>query len=287
MTLNAFARADTSAPGKTATIVALHCSGSTGRQWLPLRAALGGRFNVIAPDLLESGAALRWAGERPFRVTDEARGVIDIIDATDGPVHLVGHSYGGGVALRIAVERPDRIASLSLYEPVVFHVLNALGEEGRRLFGEIRAMALELGQHVMQGAYRLAAKLFYEYWNGPGAFSRAKPEVQAHVTRYMIKVCLEFCAVFDEATPLAAYRRLEIPLLLMCGEAPLRPVKLIGCKLAEVMKARDFRVMPGAGHMGPISHPDIVTDAIAGHVRECDARRDAGIRQPQSDFHSA
>ena len=94
---------------------------------------------------------------------------------------------GGCVALRTAVERPDRIASLSLYEPVAFHVLSALGEEGRRLFGEVRAVALELGQHVMQGAYRLAAKLFYDYWNGAGAFSHAKPEVQAHVTRYTIK----------------------------------------------------------------------------------------------------
>ena len=287
MTFNAFARAGASAPGKTATVVALHCSGSIGHQWLPLRAALGGRFDVIAPDLLDSGAALRWAGERPFRVTDEARGVIDIVDATDGPVHLVGHSYGGCVALRTAVERPDRIASLSLYEPVAFHVLSALGEEGRRLFGEVRAVALELGQHVMQGAYRLAAKLFYDYWNGAGAFSHAKPEVQAHVTRYTIKMCLEFGAIFDEETPIAIYRRLRIPLLLMSGGAPLRPIKLIGGKLAEVMQARDFKVVPGAGHMGPITHPDIVADAIAGHVRQYDARRDAGLRQPQSDFHTA
>ena len=166
-------------------------------------------------------------------------------------------------------------------------MLSALGEEGRRLFGEVRAVALELGQHVMQGAYRLAAKLFYEYWNGAGAFSHAKPEVQAHVTRYTIKMCLEFGAIFDEETPLAAYRRLGIPLLLMSGGTPLRPIKLIGGKLAEVMKARDFRVIPGAGHMGPISHPDIVADAIAGHMRQCDARRDPGICQPQSDFHTA
>ena len=111
MTFNAFARANASAPGQTATIIALHCSGSTGRQWQPLQTALGDRFNVIAPDLLDSGVALRWSGERTFRVADEARAVIDLIDATEGPIHLVGHSYGGGVALRIAVQRPQRIVS--------------------------------------------------------------------------------------------------------------------------------------------------------------------------------
>jgi pimeloyl-ACP methyl ester carboxylesterase len=79
-----------------------------------LRTAIGSRFNVLAPDLLESGAALRWRGDGPFRLTDEARAIVDIIDATEGPIHLVGHSYGGCVALRIAIERPHRVASLSL-----------------------------------------------------------------------------------------------------------------------------------------------------------------------------
>jgi pimeloyl-ACP methyl ester carboxylesterase len=124
---------------------------------------MGGRFNVLMPDLLESGAALRWSGDGPFCLTDEARTIIDTIDATDGPIHLVGHSYGGCVALRIAIERPRRVASLSLYEPTVFHLLNAMGENGCRVLGEIRAWGLEIGRHVMSGAYRPAAKLFYEY----------------------------------------------------------------------------------------------------------------------------
>jgi pimeloyl-ACP methyl ester carboxylesterase len=264
-------------PTRNTTIVALHCSGSTGRQWQPLRTAIGSRFNVLAPDLLESGAALRWCGDGPFRLTDEARAIVDIIDAIEGPIHLVGHSYGGCVALRIAIERPHRVASLSLYEPTVFHVLSAMGEDGCRLLGEIRAWGLEIGRHVMSGAYRSAAKLFYEYWNGSGSFPLAKQEVQVHLTRYMFKVCLEFCAVLGEGTPLATYRGLRIPLLLICGEATSKPVVPIARKLAEVMKVRNFRVVSGAGHMGPISHPEIVAEAIAGHVLECDTHREAAI----------
>ena len=99
-------------PTGNATIVALHCSGSTGRQWQPLQTVMGGRFNVLAPDLLESGAALRWSGDGPFRLTDEARTIIDTIDATDGPIHLVGHSYGGCVISGIAEVMPDATDSL-------------------------------------------------------------------------------------------------------------------------------------------------------------------------------
>jgi pimeloyl-ACP methyl ester carboxylesterase len=59
---------------------------------------------------------------------------------------------------------------------------------------------------------------------------------------------------------------------MICGEATSKPVASIARKLAEVMKARDFRVVSGAGHMGPISHPEIVMKAIAAHVLECDMR---------------
>ena len=43
------------------------------------------------------------------------------------------------------------------------------------------------------------------------------------------------------------------------------------------MASANFRVVSGAGHMGPISHPEIVAEAIAGHVLECDTHREAGI----------
>ena len=96
-------------------VIALHCSGGSGRQWRHLAAALGSRFEFIAPDMFGSAARGHWSGDGRFRLTDEAALIVEIIDSCDKPVHLVGHSYGGGVALRAAVERSTRIASLSLY----------------------------------------------------------------------------------------------------------------------------------------------------------------------------
>ena len=81
--------------------------------------------------------------------------------------------------------------------------------------------------------------------------------------------------MLGDETPLSTYSGLRIPLLLMCGEATSSPVASIARKLAEVMKAQDFRVVSGAGHMGPISHPEIVAKTIAAHVLECDMRSEA------------
>src|SRR5262245_41628107 len=143
-------------PSSGPLVIALHCSGATGQQWQTLTRALGPAFTVTAPDLIGCGDNPHWSGKNPFELIDEARPIVDIVDAWKGPVHLVGHSYGGGVALRLAVERPARIASLSLYEPTAFHVLRTTGEDGQAALEKIRALAAKIGRHVVAGAYRAA-----------------------------------------------------------------------------------------------------------------------------------
>ncbi len=96
-----------------------------------------------------------------------------------GPIHLVGHSYGGAVALRFAMQQPERLRSLVLIEPVAFHLLRDESPDpaNRRLFGEV----MEIGGPGVAGPrpsgdYRRAMARFVDYWNGEGAWLRAKPD---------------------------------------------------------------------------------------------------------------
>ena len=98
---------------------------------------------LVAPEHYGCDSAGPWSGEHAFTLADEAARTIEIIDRSDGKVHLVGHSYGGGVALRAAVERPSRIASLTLYEPSAFHLLKTMGARGAAALAEILAIAAQ------------------------------------------------------------------------------------------------------------------------------------------------
>jgi pimeloyl-ACP methyl ester carboxylesterase len=253
----------------------LHCSGSSGRAWRHLAAALGERFALIAPDLIGCGASPHWSGQHPFRLADDAAPVVDIIDALDAPVHLVGHSYGGAVALRAAVERPHRVASLSLYEPTPFFVLKSMGPDGAAALAEIRAVSADVDRAVVRGAYRMGARRFVDYWNGAGTWATLKPETQAELIRYVPKACLDFRALIDERLPLVAYRRVRAPLALLRGEHAPHPTDLIVRKLTDVMRPRMVEVIAGAGHMGPFSHAEAVAGAIAAHLRHSAAMTEA------------
>jgi pimeloyl-ACP methyl ester carboxylesterase len=253
-----------------AAVVALHCSGSSGRQWDALAGALGDHYCVIAPDLYGSGSQRPWPGERPFRLSDEAAPIIDMIDRQDGPVHLVGHSYGGAVALRAALARPSRVASLSLFEPMVPHVLKTMGPDGFAAQQEISGLLRNLDAAIVEGAHRWAAECFVDYFNGIGRWAAMKPDAQMAFMRYLPKAAIESRAVMEERVPLMAYTRLRMPALLMHGGATTQPTELITRKLAEVLKTSVWHVLDGAGHMAPITWAQQVNAFIGDHIRRVD-----------------
>ena len=120
-------------PSRTepAPVIALHCSGAGAGQWRQLGEVLGPRYQLTAPEHYGCDRTGPWTGMHAFTLADEAARTIELIDRSARKVHLVGHSYGGGVALHAALARPGRVASLTLYEPSAFHLLKSHGRPGR------------------------------------------------------------------------------------------------------------------------------------------------------------
>jgi pimeloyl-ACP methyl ester carboxylesterase len=103
-----------------------------------------------------------------------------------------------------------------------------------------------------------------------GTFETLKPDAQANLVRYIPKACLDFRALLEERTPLVVYRRLHVPLRLICGEHAPMPAELLARKLAVVMNPGALRIAAGAGHMGPVSHSDVVVRMIVEHIAASD-----------------
>src|SRR3546814_6449107 len=103
-------------------------------------------------------------------LADDAAAVLRVLDARTGGAsdfHLVGHSYGGAVALKIALTRPQRVLSLTLIEPVVFHLLPLAGDdEDMRLYRTILGVRDRLRGAVAAGWPAHGLATFVDFWPG-------------------------------------------------------------------------------------------------------------------------
>jgi pimeloyl-ACP methyl ester carboxylesterase len=259
-------------------VLMLHCSASSGGQWDGLIGALAERYLAIAPDLHGYGASEPWSGPGPIELTAEAELAGRALPGDAAAVHVVGHSYGGAVALRFAIEQPWRIKSLTLIEPVAFHVLREGNPKDRRLLGSVHRIAAEVIRGTLTGDYHGAMSRFVDYWNGPGSWERTRPETRQYLSRHAPKVVLDFHASINERTSLDSYRgHFTFPVRILRGELSPAPTRRVAEMLSERILGASLMTIPRAGHMLPFTHADQVNAAVITHIdgTQMDGRRAA------------
>lgn len=250
-------------------VVALHSSGLSGRQWGRLARALPGDATLITPDFLGYGDAPPVAHDADFDFHADVAHIVAKLPS-DRPVHLVGHSYGALCALVIARELGDRIASLSLYEPVAFGVLHA----ARDVAGLANLAAVETDDffRVETGGDEAWLRSFVDYWNGPGAWDALAETARETFRKTGRKQFQEVRSLMHDRTPAEAYRTLTMPTLLLAGSATPIASRRTSALLAEAIPRAKYLEIEGAGHMGPLSHAAAVNARFAEQIAAATAK---------------
>jgi len=264
------------------TLLLLHSSGATHRQWRALIAQLGRRWRILAPDLFgygETPMPESPSSSQRSIVQDELDLLGRLLRQVDGPVHLVGHSYGGAVALELALAHPGRIAALALYEPVMFSLLR--DSQHQSAWHEIAQVAQRQIDLAAAGDLRGAASHFIGYWTAPGAFEAMPDAMQAAVAAGMPKVAAEFREMLRRRDLQFDFGELIMPVLLLCGSNTTCAARGVAAELRRLLPNPRFVEVPGAVHMAPLQQPDLVNpllvdflDASVKAVR-CGQRRTA------------
>ena len=240
--------------GDAPRMLALHCALAHGGQW----AGLG--LGVTAPDLPGHGGSPDWAGTDYHG--DCVRDVAGLIDA---PVHVIGHSSGAVIALRLALERPELVQSLVLIEPVLFAAARAAqaaayADHLQRFAPVMRAFA--------DGDMVAAAAAFHGVW-GAGAFAALPPDARSYMTARMPLIRAMNDALTGDTGGLLGPWRLEslgIPVLLVEGDRSPPVIAAIHDELERRLPKVSRSVVRGAGHMLPFTHAADLAAAIAGHI---------------------
>jgi pimeloyl-ACP methyl ester carboxylesterase len=247
-------------------VVLLHSSAASARQWDALVAALSPRYRVHAVDLHGHGAGPAWHGKAPFTLADDAALVAPLLAAA-GSAHVVGHSYGGAVALKLATLAPQRVKSVAVYEPVLLQTLfseDAWGLPGR----DVRAIADVVRECLRIGKPLEAARRFVDFWSGRGAFDRIAPAGQAALGERMPMVLLHFEALVADPPSIDELRRLAMPLLFLTGGKTIATTRRLGELLRQQLLSAAHERLPGLGHLGPITHPGAFNARVAAFLAE-------------------
>src|SRR3954468_19763140 len=166
---------------------------------------LAGGYRVIAPDLYGCGKSPAWPGERPMWIDDQIELLAPVFERAGERFHLIGHSYGGAIALKAALSLRSRLASLVLYEPVLFAVLVRAAPHSHPA-REIAAVR----DDVLAGAPAAAAERFIDYWMGKGTWAATPDARRATLVDAVQAQTPEWHSAFNEPTPLAAFAALDL-----------------------------------------------------------------------------
>jgi pimeloyl-ACP methyl ester carboxylesterase len=245
------------------TAVLIHSGGFTSRQWRKLGEALAPTYRVLAPDLLGYGASGPWPDGKPFHFHEDIDFLESLLSGETEPVHLIGHSYGGLLALQLTLRRPELVRSIAAYEPVAVGILDEIEDADARA-----PLALVRNEWHPDpgGADEPWLRAFVEWWNGPGAWDRLAEETRAAFRAVGWKLFQEVITLIADRTDRATYATITAPTLILGGaESPLTERRVVE-KLGAALPRGEARFFPGVGHMGPISHAALVNAAIAEHL---------------------
>ncbi len=227
----------------------------------PLAGALEDVRLLTAFDLPGHGKSAGWDGRGDYHALATAIAA----DFCNPPCDVIGHSLGATIALRLALERPDRVKRLVLIEPVLFAAARGTAAlEAEERSARTFAAALELGD------FEAAARAFIGRWGlGDTPWNAIPGGRRARIVARMAIVAATRPVLHDDSAEMLAQGRLEglaCPVLLLEGAESPSVIGAINAALGERIPHCRRVVLEGAGHMLPITHADAVAREIRAFV---------------------
>jgi pimeloyl-ACP methyl ester carboxylesterase len=251
---------DHSDDGAGPPVVLIHSSVSGNRQWRSLVEALRERHRVLAINLFGYGETTPWPAPARQTLYAQAQLVLALCESLAGPVQLVGHSFGGSVAMKAALLMGTRVSRMVLLEPNPFHLLRQAGRT--QAYDEARALRDHVQCWGALGDWPAVAQRFAEYWLGDGAWEAMPQRRRESFAAALPPNQHEWDAVMGEETPLEAWCATDARTLAVSAHATRRPIRELVELLAAACPHWAFRSIAEGGHMAPLTHPQLIDPIV-------------------------
>ena len=245
----------------------IHGSFDDHHTWLPLTRALAGTgHTMVVYDRRGHSASTDVAGQGTIRQdADDAGRLIERLGL--GRVHVIGHSYGAGLAVLLAARRPQLVSSLYLHEPPAFALLTG-SPELDKLAGQARAVAQKSAALLAAGRVEEGTAYFTEEMAfGAGSWTELFDDQARAVMVANSDTWLDQSRDPERlAVDVAALNAFDGPVTLSVGSRTLPTFAAVTAEMLRLVPGASGATIEGAGHGAPTSHPDELASAIRHHL---------------------
>jgi len=244
---------------RSAPLILFQPPGASGASiWRPVAAMVQDRFRTAAVNPSGYGDTKAFAGPEPMTLRDEAALSAAVIRAElpnclGRTAHIVGHSYGGTIALVLALAWPDLVGRLTLLEPAPYVLLREAGNAV--LAEEIEAQNRRFVATVRAGRDAEAMEQYIDYFNGrPGYWRRLEDRVQARMLALADRLAVGLDAVERLDMRCADLASIAVPVTVIRGGATDPLHARVSELVAQSIPGATLIDLPGAGHMMTLTH---------------------------------
>jgi len=248
-------------------VICIHAGYGSSGQWRSLMQSLADRFRVIACDMSSSGKSPATSPGVKYTLDEEVAFLGPVFHAAGDSFHLVGHSFGGAVALKAALRHRGRVQSLTLFEPTLFALLVSSVPESAAT-REILSHTESTSRLADLGGHEAAAEAFVDYWFESGAWAATREEVRADILGSMGLLRQRWDALLRDPVLLPDVASIDIPILYLTAQKSNVPTRALGQLLIGALPRVRTIDIEGVGHMAPLSHPDRVNPLIEAFLQE-------------------
>ena len=242
------------------TVLLLHSSASGNHQWKNFINSSKDSFHFIALNLLGYGKTEKWKSEYPQKLIDQVRLLEKIPSLMDRNFSVIGHSFGGSVAMMAALHFEHAIDKLILIEPNPFYLLKTSG------FSEAYQEALVLQKKIKKyynNDWEKAVSFFSDYWNGKGSWEMYSDYQKERFSEILKPNFYEWDAVLNETTTIEDwYKKLPSNTTFISAQDTVFSIKEIRRLFMRHCKNWNFQTIKSGGHMAIIKKPDQLTQLL-------------------------
>lgn len=248
--------------GSGPPLVMVHGSPGEGRSWGRVVPHLKERFRTICPDLPGYGGSDRLEDDVPAgRMAAMGTAVARLVDSLGEPVHLIGHSFGGNIALQAAMQvQAGAVERIVLFEPVYFRALQLTADD--TALKPAAAHFEDYARRATAGEPEVV-RLMIDYWFGDGAFGRMPDPVRGYLSAAAARNAIDVRSCFVCTSTAADLAALKQPVTIVDGGTSQEVVRSIARALVTLLPNARTEGLAGANHGMLDTHPEAVARLIA------------------------